>query len=298
MAAFGILNAVPGTTYEKVAVTPTVSLPILILGIAAGLYLAAFFLHLAAFWGVSERANRWALVLVRVAFLAHTFFFFSEAKTAGELLPVSSFGQVMAFFSWALAFVYLVLLVKSQGESFGLILTPLLGLLVGAGLLRFEAGETALPAPLNPYFALHLGTAFFAYASFTLSFVASVLYLVQQRELKRKRGGTFYHRLPSLESLEGLIFPPMAWGVFLLFLAIGVGFLWSKSAFGKFWLSEPKTVTTIAVALFYLALVYTHYARSARGKRVVLMSVVGFLLIFLSFFGTNLFGGGWHRLLG
>ncbi len=272
------------------------TLSLSILGISAGLYLTAFFLHLAAFLGFVEKMNRGALVLVRVGFLVHTFFFFSESKTEGLLIPVSNFGHVMAFFSWALAFVYLVLLARVQSESFGLILAPLLAFLVGGGLLRFHAGQTSLPSPLNPYFALHLGTAFFAYASFSLSFAAAVLYLVQHRELKRKKGGTFYHRLPSLEALEGLIYQPMAWGVFLLALAIGIGFLWSKSAFGTYWLWEPKTIATLGITLFYLGLVYVHYGRASRGKRPVVLSLIAFAFVFLNFFGTNFLGKGLHQL--
>lgn len=272
------------------------TLPSFILAVSGILYFTAFLFHLGAFLGLNERTNRWALVLVRVAFLVHTFFFFSETRAQGLVIPVSSFGQAMAFFSWSLAFVYLVLLAKIQSESFGLILAPLLSLLVGIGLGRLDTGQSSLPAPMNPYFILHLGTAFFAYASFTLSFVAAFLYLIQHRELKRKRGGTFYHRLPSLESLEGLIYQPMAWGVFLLFMAIGVGFLWSKSAFGTYWLWEPKTVSTLVIALLYLALVAAHYGAASRGKRAAVMSLVAFSFIFLNFFGISLLGKGLHQI--
>lgn len=268
-----------------------------ILGMAGALYLAAFFLHLAAFLGLGEKVNRGALVLVRVGFLVHTFFLFSESRAEGLLIPAANFGHVMAFFSWALAFVYLVLLARVQSESFGLLLAPLLSLLIGGGLARFHAGQSSLPPPLNPYFVLHLGTALFAYASFTLSFAASVLYLVQHRQLKRKKGGTFYHRLPSLEALEGLIYPPMTWGVFLLALAIGIGFLWSKSAFGTYWLWEPKTITTLGIALIYLALIYSHYGAASRGRQPVLLSLMAFAFVFLNFFGTNFLGKGLHQLL-
>lgn len=268
-----------------------------ILAISGALYGAAFLCHLAALLFQGDRAGRWGLILVRVGFLVHTFFFFTETKTEGFLLPVSNFGQVMAFFSWALAFVYLVLLVRSQSESFGLILAPLLALLVGTGLVRFNAGPIPLPHPLNPYFVVHLATAFFAYASFTLSFAAAALYLFQSHELKKKRGGTFYHKLPSLEALEGLIFPPMAWGVFLLGLAVGVGLLWSKTAFGKFWIGDPKTLLTLGIGFFYLVLLFLHYGLSARGRRVVAVSLLGLVLIFVSFFGTRLAGVGLHQFL-
>ena len=273
------------------------TLPVSILTLAFLFYVAAFLFHLRTFWGGGERWSRWGLAFVRLGFLVHTFFFFTGARNENILISVSSFGPVLAFFSWALAFVYLVLLARVQSESFGLILAPLLALLVGAGLLRFDAGKINLPSPLNPYFVLHLGTAFFAYASFTLSFAAAVLYLVQYRQLKRKRGGTFYHRLPSLKALEGLIYQPMAWGVFLLVFAIGIGFLWSKSAFGTFWLWEPKTILTLGIVLFYLALIYFHYGIASRGKRLVVMNLVAFALIFVNFFGANFLGKGLHQFL-
>lgn len=260
------------------------------------LYFIAFVFHLAAFLGGSEQANRWALVLVRVGFLIHTFFFFLETKAEGSAFPVANFGEIMAFFSWSLAFVYLVLLAKVPSESFGLILSPLLSLLVIAGLLGVHSATTVPPSPLNPYFALHLGTAFFAYASFTLSFTASVLYLIQYRELKRKRGGNFYQRLPSLEALESLIYQPMAWGSFLLALAVGIGFLWAKSAFGTYWLWEPKTVSTIGIIFFYVALVYFHYGRSSHGKRWVVMNLIAFGFVFFNFFGMSFFTKGLHQL--
>lgn len=272
------------------------TLPISLLAISGTLYFIAFVFHITAFLGGNERAHRWALVLVRIGFLIHTFFFFLETKAEGSAFPVANFGQVMAFFSWSLAFVYLVLLAKVPSESFGLILSPLLSLLVGAGLLGFHSATTAPPSPMNPYFVLHLGTAFFAYASFTLSFAASVLYLIQYRQLKRKRGGNFYQRLPSLEALESLIYQPMAWGSFLLALAVGIGFLWAKSAFGTYWLWEPKTVTTIGTIFFYVVLIYFHYGRALHGKRWVVMNLIAFGLVFFNFFGMSLFTKGLHQL--
>ena len=45
-----------------------------------------------------------------------------------------------------------------------------------------------------------------------------------------------------LEELEQLIFQPMIWGALLLVSAVGIGFMWSKSAFNEYWISDPKTI--------------------------------------------------------
>lgn len=254
----------------------------------------AFLCHLLSLKAGHERSRRPASVLVRVGFLVQTLYFVSQPKAEGFLIPVTGFGPVMTFFTWALAFVYLVLFARRQTEAFGLILTPLLGLFMAMGLSRFHAGTAPASNPMDPYFVVHLGTVFFASASFTLSFAASVLYLFQHRALKRKRGGAFYQQLPPLEVLEGLIFPPMAWGVFLLVLAVGTGFLWAKSSLGTFWFRDPKTISTLGVTFFYSLLLYFHYGRGVRGKQIVVLSLFAFAFIFLTFFAASLIGGVWH----
>lgn len=269
-------------------------LPFLILTLAGGLYLSAFLCHLVSLRGNQERARQGASVLVRVGFLVHTLYFVSEPRAEGFLIPVAGFGQVMAFFTWALAFVYLVLLAGRRTEAFGLILTPLLCIFMVMGLARFHSVSGSSTNPMDPYFVIHLGTVFFASACFTLSFAASVLYLFQHRALKRKRGGAFYQQVPPLEVLDGLIFPPMAWGVFLLVLAVGTGFLWAKSSSGSFWFRDPKTVSTLCVTFFYSLLLFLHYGRGVRGKQIVVWSLFAFGFIFLTFFTTSLIGGVWH----
>ncbi len=213
--------------------------------LAAFFYGLSFFLHLISFMG--GNAHRVAFLMMRIAFLIATFALASEAISEGFFLPVANLSQAMAFFAWSLAFVYLVLLVPIQSESFGLILTPILLVLIGvAAAAKFHGGvfrERPLPPILlNPYFTVHIVSAFFAYASFTISFTAGILYLIQHHELKAKHAGHFYRKLPSLEALEKLIYEPLVWGTPLLAAAAGIGFLWSKSAYGSYWVFDPKTI--------------------------------------------------------
>ncbi len=260
---------------------------------SAFFYGLSFVLHLISFSG--RNAHRVAFLLMRIAFLIGTFGLASEAITEGFFLPVSNLSQAMAFFAWSLAFVYLVLLVKSQSESFGLILSPVLfGLMAGAVTAKAHAGAPEAPLPtalLNPYFVVHIAGAFFAYASFTLSFAAGALYLIQHRELKSKHPGTFYHKLPSLEELERLIYQPLVWGAPLLAIAAGVGFIWSKSAYGEFWVWDPKTILTGVTVALYSGILYLRYAAALHGKRGALFSLFAFAVVLFSFLGARFIHG-------
>ena len=59
-----------------------------------------------------------------------------------------------------------------------------------------------LPVLHSLWLGLHVVLALLGYAALTLTFCAGVMYLMQERQLKSKRPGTLYHRLPSLMLLD------------------------------------------------------------------------------------------------
>jgi len=275
----------------------SVSLSLLVLSGMS--YAVAFATHLLSFLGlVREERHRWAFAWMRIGFLLGTFYFVAEAIMHGSFLPVVNFSQASAFFAWSLAFVYLALLVRVQSDSFGLILTPILLIFVVVSCLSSSSGQeqgSSLAAPLlSPYFVVHIVSAFFAYASFTLSFAAGLLYLIQYRELKTRHAGRFYHKLPSLEELERLIHQPLLWGAPLLFAAVGIGFLWSKVAYGEYWLFDPKAIASTGIAVVYGVILYLRYVSLLRGKQVAVMSLVAFAFVLFSFVGTRFLAGSHH----
>lgn len=257
-------------------------------------YLLAFGFHLLSFFGLQAKGDRPAFTLMRVGFLLSTFYFISRSVDDGYFLPVTGFSPATAFFAWALAFVYLVLLVRIQIASFGLVLAPILAALAASALITFSPSAPARAdwAALlsNPYFKVHILSAFFAYAAFAISFAAALLYLFQHHELKTRHAGTFYHKLPSLEELERLIYQPLFWGVPLLAVALVVGFLWSKSVFGEYRPSDPKTIATAATLFLYLLLLVSRRF-SLRGRRAALLSLFAFGFVMLTFVGTRFIHG-------
>lgn len=275
------------------------NLSVLLLSSSGICYAAAFLFHCLSFSEVKAIGHRPAFTLMRIGFLISTFYFGAETIEHGFFLPVVNFSQAMAFFAWSLGFVYLVLIVKAQTDSFGMILSPILLLLTAAAVLakwHFGDHETVKPFLLDPYFIVHIVSAFFAYASFTLSFAAGVLYLIQHHELKLKKAGTFYHKLPSLEELEKLIYQPMLWGASLLVTAVVIGMLWSKSAFGAFWFFDPKTIATVVISVFYFVILYLRFGAFLRGKQGAVLSLFAFSMVVFSFIGMRFIQGS-HQFL-
>lgn len=271
-------------------------LSLFILSLSVIIYLAAFFFHLLSFLSVQEKGHRAAYTFLRIGFLLSIFYFAAEAVESHFFLPVANLSQALAFFAWSLGFVYLVLLARVQTDSFGLILTPILVLLVLFACLTFKENPPPLQIAGNPLFSVHIVAAFFAYAAFTISFSAGTLYLIQNHELKSKKPGTFYHKLPSLEQLEQLIYRPMLWGAFLLVFSAVIGFVWSKIAFGEFLIFEPKTIATVLTVVLYGAILYFRFLASLRAKQGAVLSLIAFSLVILSFLGTRFIEGSHHYL--
>lgn len=257
-------------------------------------YGVALLFHVLSFTGIMKKGGRAGYGALQAGFLLGTLYFLSRGLQSGYFLPVVNMSAALAFFAWTLAFVYLVLIGKARTESFGLILALILFILVLGAVMTHGRGRDiqamfrAYPYLLNPYFALHVVSAFFAYASFTVSFVASVLYLVECRELKNRQASGFYHKLPSLKRLERMVSRPLLWGIPLLLITVVSGFVWAKSAFGSFMLVDPKTIVTMMLLGFYGTILWRYWLTAVRGKEIASLSVLSFAFIVAGFITTYL----------
>ena len=255
-------------------------------------YGIAFLLHVLSFSEIWKGGHRMGSAGLQAGFFFGTLYFLSQGFQSGYFLPVVNMSAALAFFAWSLAFVYLVLLGKARTESFGLFLSLLLSMLMAGALVSFGHGHTIQavirdhPYLLKPYFLLHVVSAFFAYANFAISFIASVLYLIQCRELKKKNPGNFYYKLPPLEPLENLVCIPLSWGTLLLLLATMTGLVWAKSAFGSFLFCDPKTIATFVVLGCYGMILYRHWVAAVRGKEMAELSLIAFAVIVAGFIET------------
>ncbi len=258
----------------------------------------SFLIHLYSLRESVLDGDKVALTLTRVGFLLTTFYFAVQALGFGRILPLLTASQAAVFFAWCVGFVYLVFLTRPQNISFGLVLNPVLLFLVAVAC--FFYGHTQMleglraaqtHADLRPFFVLHIVSAYFAYASFTISFAASILFLIQQKQLKHKRGGHIYHKLPSIVELEALIFQPILWGVPLLFISVVIGFFWAQSVFGSFWLLEPKTFVTGITLLVYLGILYLRRFLILQGRQTAWLSLLAFTFVVAGFVATRFYAG-------
>jgi ABC-type transport system involved in cytochrome c biogenesis permease subunit len=128
----------------------------------------------------------------------------------------------------------------------------------------------------------HVAPAFLGYAIFVLAFFVSLLYLLQDRQLKGKRKRSMLGHLPSLETLDELNYRFVAWGFALFTVGIITGTLLAKQRWGEFWTWEPVQVLSTIAWLLYALLLQTR-AAGWRGRKAATLTILGFALLVVSF---------------
>lgn len=170
---------------------------------------------------------------------------------------------------------------------------PLLGACLAPLVLVILLPAHAVPGPMAPpptwlgwIRPIHIGVAIAGLALFALGFLISLFYLLLQRELKTKRPGAMFRRLPSLAHLDALTLRVVTWGFVLLSLTILTGALF-PSSFGPLGLrlltKEGMGVVAWGLTATILLLRQT---LGWRGKRVAVATMMGFFCLAVAFVGV------------
>ncbi len=235
-----------------------------------------------------QRVAEWSII---VGFVLHTAALIADWAIDGHY-PLFGLREALSFLAWALVVVYAVVRYRYPTQAVGAFTMPLISALTFVALLMGTNSSNA-PASFSAtwLFPIHTTLLIFAYAAFFIVFLASVMYLLQERALKLKAFGAIFHRLPPLTTVNALATSASALGLTLLTLGIATGMFWSSARSGRFWNNDPKEIFAVITWLLYFVL--TVYRSSAywRGRSAAWLGVVGFGLVLFTFIGAPLFGG-------
>ncbi|MFV1951571.1 MAG: cytochrome c biogenesis protein CcsA [Nitrospinota bacterium] len=223
-----------------------------------------------------------AMVTVVAGFVCHTatLIFISLETGRG---PYTNFSEYMAFFSWTIALTYLIVEFKYRIKDLGSFVIPLaLLMLIYSNILPEEI--TPSTGVLRFWTTLHYTLSFIGYAAFALTFGVGLMYLIQERQLKSKKPGSFYYRLPSLEILDDLNHRLIAVGFPLFTLGFVTGSIWVGKTKGYYlsW-DSLKTMPLIITWIIYAALFVGRITAGWRRRRAALGAIIGFFMTIITY---------------
>ncbi len=216
-------------------------------------------------------------------FALHTIVIAVEYSRAGHL-PVQTLQETLSTFGWAVAGVFLALQIKFHLMVLGALVAPLASLsVIIASILPRPRVELA-PFLEGLWRTVHMGTLILGNAALAIACLVGILYLIQERTIKDKRRGFFFSRLPSLSLLDSVGYASLIVGFPMLTFGIISGVVYSQVVRGRFWNWDSREICAAITWLVYAALVHERLAVGWQGKRAAIMTIVGFLILLLTFF--------------
>jgi cytochrome c-type biogenesis protein CcsB len=262
------------------------------LSITIALYGLGLLHSLFGFWRKRQIFVRIALGMVGAGFVFHTLSLVLLSIQRRHF-PITNLPESLCFFAWCISLTFMVANIRYRINVLGAFILPLVSLLTIFSQVLWQDHRTA-PAPLNSVWVhFHVSVAFLAYAAFFLTFVAGILYLIQEKELKEKHFRFLYFRLPSLHICDELLRRSLYMGFVAMSLTLISGAIWAQQAWGKFWSWDPKETAALITWGIYLVLVNYRITARWHGRRAAYISIVGFVSTLFTF-GIN---WGLHRYL-
>lgn len=223
--------------------------------------------------------SRLSLLLLLGGFLAHTAALGVHFFQSGGYPAVTQFREALSLYSWLMVAVYLLVQLKYRLNILGSFIAPL-AFLMSLATFTFGAGSSELPPGLKTYWLpLHVSLAFLGNAVFALAFGVSLIYLLQEYQLKKKKLRLLHERFPSLETLDRLNYVFLVWGFPLMTLGILTGSMWAGVYWGNYWSWEPRQISSALTWLLYGALLQGRITAGWRGKKAAIWTILGFVVV-------------------
>lgn len=260
---------------------------------SVAIYLCSVAAYLVFFLTQKVDLRRIGRFIFSAAFVLHTGNIIVRAIETGHT-PITSHHETVTFFAWAVACCYLSFRWRYTVKNLGIFVSMLVLALMIVAAFSSRSAIPLPPALQSWWLPVHASITLFADGFLAIACIGGIMYLLQEREIKKKRFGLFYSRLPSLEALDKLNHHCLSIGFPLFTLGLITGSLWAKQAWGAYWHWDPKETWSLITWFLYAATVHQRFTVGWRGRRVAILSIIAFLSVLFTLWGVSFLLQGIH----
>jgi cytochrome c-type biogenesis protein CcsB len=105
---------------------------------------------------------------------------------------------------------------------------------------------------------------------------------------------TLRERLPSLESIDSLMYRTACLAFAGLAMLLITGAIWANESWGRPWGFDSKETGALVAWLTYAAFLHTRISRGWRGRSSAYFAILGFLLVIFTYLGVSYLLPGLH----
>ena len=188
--------------------------------------------------------------------------------------PIANVYETLSMCAFLLTVIFLFVYWRYKLESLSVFVFPLVFVMALIATMSNPVATWSSQAVRGVWLTVHIVLVLLGYASLAIMAVASLLYLIQERELKTRKPHKFYYRLPPLGTLDDLISKSMAFGFAFITLGLIAAITWSFIEHRTNWMSEPSIDISFFTWGAYLVMVFLRVTAGWRGRKAAVMAVV------------------------
>jgi ABC-type transport system involved in cytochrome c biogenesis permease subunit len=255
------------------------------------LYLIAFLLACASWFGFAPSLNRAAFNILGLAWLVHTSGLIFRMILEGRP-PVTNLYSSAIFVGWGSVLLG-IFLERIYKDGIGTVVAGTVGFitLVIAHNLSLD-GDTMqmLVAVLDTNFwlATHVVVVTLGYAATFLAGFLAIVYILR---------GLFSQGLnpTTAKSLSRMVYGIICFATLFSFVGTVLGGIWADQSWGRFWGWDPKENGALMIVIWNAAVLHARWGGIIRERGLMLMAVFGNIVTSFSWFGVNMLGVGLHN---
>nr|YP_010231623.1 cytochrome c heme attachment protein [Eragrostis autumnalis]QHO05209.1 cytochrome c heme attachment protein [Eragrostis pilosa]QSX26666.1 cytochrome c heme attachment protein [Eragrostis autumnalis] len=261
-------------------------------------------------------------------FFSITGFLISRWISSGHF-PLSNLYESLIFLSWALYILHTIPKIQNSKNDLSTITTPSTILTQGfatSGLLTEMHQSTILvPALQSQWLMMHVSMMLLSYATLLCgSLLSTALLIIRFRKNldffpKKKNENVLskfvfseieyfyakrsalkntsfpnYYKYQLTERLDSWSYRVISLGFTLLTIGILCGAVWANEAWGSYWNWDPKETWAFITWTIFAIYLHSRTNPNWKGTNSAFVASIGFLIIWICYFGINLLGIGLH----
>jgi ABC-type transport system involved in cytochrome c biogenesis permease subunit len=239
-----------------------------------GLTVILIILHLFTRNAILEKASSLSLILSATSHLAYTILL---GIRIGEI-PISNIPQAVNMMILLASFIFIAAVLLKNAISLGVFFAPfaIFTLSLVSGSLGLD---NVLVHKSEFWFFLHTSCVITGDALFMVSGIASVVYIIHERLIKKGTIHSAASNLPPLVLLDKIIASTLSAGFIAMTAGMIIGGFWASNAGLKLSLITPKIVSGAVMWIIFAFSLHQRFAIGWRGRRTAVITLAGFLVM-------------------
>nr|YP_010248956.1 cytochrome c biogenesis protein [Ruellia brittoniana]YP_010879208.1 cytochrome c heme attachment protein [Ruellia simplex]QTT58256.1 cytochrome c biogenesis protein [Ruellia brittoniana]WIC96717.1 cytochrome c heme attachment protein [Ruellia simplex] len=250
-----------------------------------------------------------------------------------EHFPLSNLYESLIFLSWSFSLIHIIPYFKKKKNLLSLIIFPSAiftqGFATSGLFAEIHESTTLVPALQSEWLIMHVSMMILGYAALLCGSLLSVSVLVITVRKKRKffptsnyllnfnesffvgemeymkegnnvlENSSFfspknYYRSQLIQQLDYWSYRVISLGFIFLTTGILSGAVWANEAWGSYWSWDPKETWAFITWIVFASYLHTRTNSKFKSTNSAIVASIGFLIIWICYFGVNLLGIGLH----